>query len=64
MAALPPFQVTIAPVTAAQLGALVAAGLPGRAGAICARVRVSYVGFDGRAHTRRARRQPRVSRAR
>ena len=49
---------SVAPVTAAQLGASWHAGLPGRARAAAHACCVSYVGFDGRAHTRRARRQP------
>jgi hypothetical protein len=50
MAALPPFHVSTAPVTAAQLGASWRPGCPvGPAGLLT--VRVSYVGFDGRAHT-------------
>src|SRR3954470_5654691 len=48
MAALPPFQVAVAPVTAAQLGASWHEGCPvGPAG--LRRLTVSYVGFDGRA---------------
>jgi len=50
MAALPPFHASVAPVTAAQLGASWRPGCP--VGPEQLRVvRVSYVGFDGRAHT-------------
>jgi hypothetical protein len=50
MAALPPFQASVAPVTAAQLGRSWHAGCPvGPAG--LRRLNVSFVGFDGRAHT-------------
>jgi hypothetical protein len=49
MAALPPFQVAVAPVTAAELGASWHRGCP-VGPAQLRRVRVSYVGFDGRAH--------------
>jgi hypothetical protein len=50
MAALPPFHARVAPVTAAQLGPSWHAGCPvGPRG--LRRVFVSYVGFDGRAHS-------------
>lgn len=50
MAALPPFEASVAPVTAAQLGRSWHPGCP--VGPRDLRlVRVSYVGFDGRAHT-------------
>jgi hypothetical protein len=50
MAALPPFHTSVAPVTAAQLGASWRPGCP--VGPEQLRVvRVSFVGFDGRAHT-------------
>jgi hypothetical protein len=50
MAALPPFEATVAPVTAVQLGRSWHPGCP--VGLRDLRlVRVSYVGFDGRAHT-------------
>jgi D-alanyl-D-alanine carboxypeptidase-like protein len=50
MAALPPFEATVAPVTASQLGRSWHPGCP--VGPRDLRlVRVSYVGFDGRAHT-------------
>jgi len=46
---LPPFHATVAPVTAAQLGKSWHPGCP-VGPAQLRRVRVSYVGFDGRAH--------------
>jgi hypothetical protein len=50
MAALPPFHANVAPVTAASLGRSWHPGCPvGPAG--LRRLWVSYVGFDGRAHT-------------
>jgi hypothetical protein len=50
VATLPPFHASVAPVTAAQLGRSWHAGCPvGPAG--LRRVLVSFVGFDGRAHT-------------
>jgi hypothetical protein len=50
MAALPPFHTSVAPVTAAQLGASWRPGCP--VGPEQLRVvRVSFVGFDGRART-------------
>jgi hypothetical protein len=50
MAALPPFHASVAPVTAAQLGASWRPGCP--VGPEQLRlVRVSFVGFDGRPHT-------------
>ena len=50
MAALPPFHTSVAPVRAAQLGASWRPGCP--VGPEQLRiVRVSFVGFDGRAHT-------------
>jgi hypothetical protein len=50
MAALPPFEATVAPVTAVELGRSWHPGCP--VGPRDLRlVRVSYVGFDGRAHT-------------
>jgi D-alanyl-D-alanine carboxypeptidase len=49
MAALPPFQASVAPVTAAQLGRSWHRGCP-VGPAELRLVRVSYVGFDGRAH--------------
>jgi hypothetical protein len=49
MAALPPFQSSVAPVTAAQLGASWHAGCPVGPTQL-RRLFVSYVGFDGRAH--------------
>jgi hypothetical protein len=50
MAALPPFHASVAPVTTAQLGASWRPGCP--VGPEQLRlVRVSFVGFDGRAHT-------------
>jgi hypothetical protein len=49
MAALPPFEASVAPVTASQLGRSWHPGCP--VGPRDLRlVRVSYVGFDGRAH--------------
>ena len=50
MAALPPFHVAVAPVTAAELGGSWHPGCP-VGPAQLRTVRVSYVGFDGRAHT-------------
>ena len=50
MAALPPFHASIAPVTAAQLGASWRPGCPVGPEQLRT-VRVSFVGFDGRAHT-------------
>ena len=50
MAALPPFHVTTKPVTAPQLGRSWRPGCP-VGPAELRTVRVSYVGFDGRAHT-------------
>jgi hypothetical protein len=50
MAALPPFHVAVAPVTAAGLGASWHQGCP-VGPAQLRTVRVSFVGFDGRAHT-------------
>jgi hypothetical protein len=50
MAALPPFHAALAPVSAAQLGASWHAGCPVGPSQLRA-VRVSYVGFDGRART-------------
>jgi hypothetical protein len=50
MAALPPFHAAVAPVTAAELGASWHRGCP-VGPAQLRTVRVSYVGFDGRAHT-------------
>jgi hypothetical protein len=50
MAALPPFHVSTAPVTATTLGASWRPGCPVGPAQLRA-VRVSYVGFDGRAHT-------------
>jgi D-alanyl-D-alanine carboxypeptidase len=50
MAALPPFHASTAPVTAAQLGASWRPGCPVSPEQLRA-VRVSFVGFDGRAHT-------------
>ena len=50
MAALPPFHVSGSPVTAAQLGGSWRPGCP-VGPAQLRTVRVSYVGFDGRAHT-------------
>jgi hypothetical protein len=49
MAALPPFHASVAPVTAAQLGASWRPGCPVRPEQLRI-VRVSFVGFDGRAH--------------
>jgi hypothetical protein len=50
MAALPPFQASVTPVSAVQLGRSWHSGCPvGPAG--LRRVRVSYVGFDGHART-------------
>jgi hypothetical protein len=49
MPALPPFQAAVAPVSAAQLGASWHAGCPVGPAALRL-LRVSYVGFDGRAH--------------
>jgi hypothetical protein len=50
MAALPPFQASIAPVTAAELGKSWHRGCPVGPSQL-RNVTVSYVGFDGRAHT-------------
>jgi hypothetical protein len=50
MAALPPVQASVAPVTAAQLGRSWHPGCP-VGPAELRLVRVSYVGFDGRAHS-------------
>jgi hypothetical protein len=50
MAALPPFQASVAPVTAAQLGRSWHPGCPVRPRDLRL-VHVAYVGFDGRAHT-------------
>jgi hypothetical protein len=50
MAALPPFHVSTAPVTASALGASWRPGCP-VGPAQLRTVRVSFVGFDGRAHT-------------
>jgi D-alanyl-D-alanine carboxypeptidase-like protein len=47
---LPPFHATVAPVTVAQLGTSWHAGCPVGPSQL-RRVRVSFVGFDGRAHT-------------
>jgi hypothetical protein len=49
MTALPPFHASVAPVSAAQLGRSWHPGCP-VGPAELRRVRVSYVGFDGRAH--------------
>jgi D-alanyl-D-alanine carboxypeptidase len=49
MAALPPFQATVAPVTAAELGRSWHPGCPVGPDGL-RRLFVSYVGFDGRAH--------------
>ena len=49
MPALPPFQATVLPVTAAQLGRSWHRGCP-VGPAELRRLHVSYVGFDGRAH--------------
>ena len=50
MAALPPFQASIAPVTVAELGKSWHPGCPVGPSQL-RNVTVSYVGFDGRAHT-------------
>jgi hypothetical protein len=50
MAALPPFQASVAPVTAAQLGRSWHRGCPVGPPSL-RRLRVSFVGFDGRSHT-------------
>jgi hypothetical protein len=50
MAALPPFQASIAPVSAAELGKSWHPGCP-VGPAWLRNLRVSYVGFDGRAHS-------------
>src|SRR5436305_15338101 len=50
MPALPPYRAQIAPVTAAQLGRSWHEGCPVGPSRLRA-VSVSYVGFDGRAHT-------------
>jgi hypothetical protein len=50
MAALPPFQASVAPVTARQLGRSWHPGCPVGPSSL-RRLRVSFVGFDGRAHT-------------
>ena len=50
MPALPPFHAAVAPVTAAQLGRSWRPGCPVGPTSL-RRVSVSYVGFDGRAHT-------------
>ena len=50
MAALPPFHVAVAPVTAAELGASWHQGCP-VGPAQLRTLHVSYVGFDGRAHS-------------
>ena len=50
MAALPPFNAAVAPVTAAELGASWHQGCPVGPRQLRT-VRVSYVGFDGRVHT-------------
>lgn len=50
MAALPPFQASIAPVTAAELGRSWRPGCPVGPSQL-RNLTVSYVGFDGRAHT-------------
>jgi hypothetical protein len=50
MAALPPFHVAVAPVTAAELGASWHQGCP-VGPAQLRTLHVSFVGFDGRAHT-------------
>jgi hypothetical protein len=49
MAALPPFSVTVAPVTPQELGRSWHPGCPVGPASL-RRVTVSYVGFDGRAH--------------
>ena len=50
MSALPPFNAAVSPVTAAELGASWHQGCPVGPRQLRT-VRVSYVGFDGRAHT-------------
>jgi hypothetical protein len=50
MAALPPFQASVAPVTAQQLGRSWHPGCPVGPSSL-RQLRVSFVGFDGRAHT-------------
>jgi hypothetical protein len=50
MAALPPFQASVAPVTARQLGRSWHRGCPVGPPSL-RRLRVSFVGFDGRAHS-------------
>jgi hypothetical protein len=50
MVALPPFQASVAPVTAAQLGRSWHRGCPVGPPSL-RRLRVSFVGFDGRSHT-------------
>ncbi len=50
MAALPPFHASAVPVTVAELGASWRPGCPVGAAQLRT-VRISYVGFDGRAHT-------------
>jgi hypothetical protein len=50
MAALPPFQASVAPVTAQQLGRSWHPGCPVGPSSL-RRLRVSFVGFDGLAHT-------------
>jgi hypothetical protein len=50
MAALPPFQASVAPVTAEQLGRSWHRGCPVGPPSL-RRLRVSFVGFDGRSHT-------------
>jgi hypothetical protein len=50
MAALPPFHVAVAPVTAAELGGSWHQGCP-VGPAELRTLHVSYIGFDGRAHT-------------
>jgi D-alanyl-D-alanine carboxypeptidase len=50
MAALPPFQASVAPLTASQLGRSWHAGCPVGPASL-RRLHVSFVGFDGRAHT-------------
>jgi hypothetical protein len=49
MAALPPFQASVAPVTAAELGRSWHAGCPVTPSQL-RRLSVSYVGFDGHSH--------------
>ncbi|MFZ1880496.1 MAG: M15 family metallopeptidase [Gaiellaceae bacterium] len=49
MAALPPFQASVAPVTAQQLGRSWRPGCPVGPSSL-RRLRVSFVGFDGRPH--------------